>query len=257
MTLKSCITSNDADSDEKLEVTTSDEPPITPMFYRTQDVQPVICEEDSDDESLWISVEVWGSSFSFSPETQLIRSRQGSHDDVTVSVGDGQDFHRTDIYVSPNEVCTNMSSSFEDQNPKPIPFTLGELNGRLNSIEEEAEVDCSEWMSTNSKDVSVVHKCDSASVDENRSLGCISTKSYNKQSFINPLHKAKEVKDQLNFTPISLLTRTGAPDSKYQAYKLDVDPTDGDRAAEIPLYSFARPHMRAFHLAWMSFFVSL
>ena len=55
----------------------------------------------------------------------------------------------------------------------------------------------------------------------------------------------------------SFYTRTGAEDSKYRQYFLDVDPTQGDRAADIALLSFGRPHMRGFHLAWMSFFVAL
>ena len=39
--------------------------------------------------------------------------------------------------------------------------------------------------------------------------------------------------------------------SKYEGrYALKVDPTQEDRAAEIRLCSFARPHMRAFHYAW-------
>jgi NNP family nitrate/nitrite transporter-like MFS transporter len=51
-------------------------------------------------------------------------------------------------------------------------------------------------------------------------------------------------------------TDRGAPDSKYSVYRLQVDPTQEDRAVEIPLFSAARPHMRAFHLAWASFFVA-
>ena len=47
-----------------------------------------------------------------------------------------------------------------------------------------------------------------------------------------------------------------AYDSKYEAYSLMVDSEQGDRAVEIPLYSAARPHMRAFHFAWVGFFVA-
>ena len=43
-------------------------------------------------------------------------------------------------------------------------------------------------------------------------------------------------------------------DSKYETYACRVDQTQDDRAVEIPLFSTARPHMRAFHFAWMSFF---
>jgi NNP family nitrate/nitrite transporter-like MFS transporter len=47
-----------------------------------------------------------------------------------------------------------------------------------------------------------------------------------------------------------------APDSKYTTYHVAVNPEQDDRASDIPLYDFARPHMRAFHLAWLSFFVA-
>jgi len=51
---------------------------------------------------------------------------------------------------------------------------------------------------------------------------------------------------------------TGAPAEikKYQTYNLKVDPDDDDKATEIKLCSFARPHMRAFHWSWFSFFVA-
>ena len=55
----------------------------------------------------------------------------------------------------------------------------------------------------------------------------------------------------------SFYTRTGAPDSQFRHYNVDVDPTQEDRGADIPLFSAARPHMRGFHMAWMSFFVAL
>jgi MFS family permease len=43
-------------------------------------------------------------------------------------------------------------------------------------------------------------------------------------------------------------------DSKYQTYACRVDQSQDDRAVEIPVFSMGRPHMRAFHFAWMSFF---
>ncbi|KAE9103122.1 hypothetical protein PF010_g13854 [Phytophthora fragariae] len=44
--------------------------------------------------------------------------------------------------------------------------------------------------------------------------------------------------------------------SNRPSFTLFTDPLQADRATEIRLFSFARPHMRAFHFAWMSFFVA-
>lgn len=49
---------------------------------------------------------------------------------------------------------------------------------------------------------------------------------------------------------------TASPDSMYETYAVTVDHENDDRAVEILLYSAARPHMRGFHFAWMSFFVA-
>ena len=43
---------------------------------------------------------------------------------------------------------------------------------------------------------------------------------------------------------------------KYATYELDTDPDQDDKAREIRLCSFARPHMRAFHCSWWSFFIA-
>ncbi|GAX22636.1 hypothetical protein FisN_17Lh128 [Fistulifera solaris] len=43
---------------------------------------------------------------------------------------------------------------------------------------------------------------------------------------------------------------------KYSEYKINVDPDQDDKATEIKLFSFARPHMRAFHFAWFAFFMA-
>ena len=43
---------------------------------------------------------------------------------------------------------------------------------------------------------------------------------------------------------------------KFQSYHLTVDPDQDDRASEIKLLSFARPHMRAFHCSWLGFFIA-
>ena len=51
-------------------------------------------------------------------------------------------------------------------------------------------------------------------------------------------------------------TRWASSDSKYEIYACRVDQNQGDKAVEIPLFLFQRPHMRAFHFAWMSFFAA-
>lgn len=38
----------------------------------------------------------------------------------------------------------------------------------------------------------------------------------------------------------------------YSEYHINVDPDQDDKATEIKLCSFARPHMRAFHCSWWS-----
>ena len=43
---------------------------------------------------------------------------------------------------------------------------------------------------------------------------------------------------------------------KYQKYHVAVDSNQDDKATEIRLKSFARPHMRAFHCSWMGFFMA-
>ena len=43
---------------------------------------------------------------------------------------------------------------------------------------------------------------------------------------------------------------------KYQTYSVNVDPNQDDKATEIKLLNFKRPHMRAFHCSWFCFFIA-
>jgi len=43
---------------------------------------------------------------------------------------------------------------------------------------------------------------------------------------------------------------------KYQTYSLNVDPNQDDKATEVRLLNFKRPHMRAFHCSWFCFFIA-
>jgi len=47
-----------------------------------------------------------------------------------------------------------------------------------------------------------------------------------------------------------------SPESKYTRYAVSVDHEAGDRATEIRLGRLTRPHMRALHCAWVSFFLA-
>jgi MFS transporter, NNP family, nitrate/nitrite transporter len=43
---------------------------------------------------------------------------------------------------------------------------------------------------------------------------------------------------------------------KFDTYHINVDPDQDDKATEIKLFSFKRPHMRAFHVNWFGFFMA-
>mmetsp|Transcript_15729 Transcript_15729/g.23421 ORF Transcript_15729/g.23421 Transcript_15729/m.23421 type:complete len:462 (+) Transcript_15729:70-1455(+) len=43
---------------------------------------------------------------------------------------------------------------------------------------------------------------------------------------------------------------------KYESYDIAVDPKQGDRATELRLTNFSRPHMRAFYISTFSFFIA-
>ncbi|CAN0051291.1 unnamed protein product, partial [Ectocarpus sp. 12 AP-2014] len=43
---------------------------------------------------------------------------------------------------------------------------------------------------------------------------------------------------------------------KYDSYDVPIDPKQQDKATTLKLYSFRRPHMRAFHFAWFGFFMA-
>jgi len=51
---------------------------------------------------------------------------------------------------------------------------------------------------------------------------------------------------------------TAAPEEykKYSSYVLPVDPDQDDKAKEIRICNFSRPHMRAFHCSWWGFFIA-
>ncbi|KAL7556382.1 hypothetical protein ACA910_014124 [Epithemia clementina (nom. ined.)] len=63
--------------------------------------------------------------------------------------------------------------------------------------------------------------------------------------------------EDLGETSSTLVELGGAKDwTKYQTYALKVDPLQDDKATELILFTAARPHMRAFHCSWWSFFIA-
>lgn len=48
----------------------------------------------------------------------------------------------------------------------------------------------------------------------------------------------------------------GSPGGLYSTYEVPVEHDEGDRGMEIRLRSWKRPHMRALHCAWISFFLA-
>lgn len=63
--------------------------------------------------------------------------------------------------------------------------------------------------------------------------------------------KGSDVEQHSKATYKALETSPG----EWKMGAMPVDPTQGFKAKEIQLLSFQRPHMRAFHFAWSSFFV--
>uniref|UniRef100_A0A7S2UFY0 Major facilitator superfamily (MFS) profile domain-containing protein n=1 Tax=Attheya septentrionalis TaxID=420275 RepID=A0A7S2UFY0_9STRA len=51
-------------------------------------------------------------------------------------------------------------------------------------------------------------------------------------------------------------THKASPASRFDQYDLLVDPETNDRAVQMKIFSWKRPHMRALHCAWISFFLA-
>lgn len=69
------------------------------------------------------------------------------------------------------------------------------------------------------------------------------------------VHRAHQHQQQSNMqqgAPIGM--HEASCDSKYATYACCVDRSQDDRSVEIPIFTLARPHMRSFHCAWVSFF---
>jgi hypothetical protein len=80
--------------------------------------------------------------------------------------------------------------------------------------------------------------------------------AYSIEDHVSEIKDTEDEESSLQLEEDEGYTYDGALDSKYQTYALLVDPEADDRAVEITLYSNARPHMRAFHAAWIGFFIA-
>ncbi|RLN52038.1 hypothetical protein BBJ28_00018886 [Nothophytophthora sp. Chile5] len=60
----------------------------------------------------------------------------------------------------------------------------------------------------------------------------------------------------LNTPPIPASELPEAPRRRRLSFEIVTDPLQADRATEIRLFSAQRPHMRAFHFSWLSFFIA-
>lgn len=56
--------------------------------------------------------------------------------------------------------------------------------------------------------------------------------------------------------PFHTYARTHTHRRKYSEYACNVDPDQDDKATELKMCNFSRPHMRAFHTAWFGFFMA-
>jgi NNP family nitrate/nitrite transporter-like MFS transporter len=65
-----------------------------------------------------------------------------------------------------------------------------------------------------------------------------------------------ESKTEVYQDPKATYQFTEKEPGKFYSGSMPVSPSEGFKATEIQLFSFARPHMRAFHFAWMSFFIA-
>ena len=66
--------------------------------------------------------------------------------------------------------------------------------------------------------------------------------------------EVKHHSHRLSLSLSFLILSSQAEIKKYSTYYVNVDPDQDDKATEIKLLSFKRPHMRAFHCSWMGFF---
>ena len=211
-----------------------------------QPAAAVVCEEMSDEGSLFKGFSVWKSGLVFAPNTVVRKSNEGrfSSRQRTARTSNEARSRRSSRIIRRNgltSVAEELESVPSEQHPDAIRKT------------DNTSASCSE----NIKEKAGRKVCFGADFSSNskKEVSLLSMGSREKQhEYINPFRTAADHEGE---NSSSFYTRTGALNSKYREYNVDVDPSQGDRAADIPLFSFSRPHMRAFHLAWMSFFVAL
>ena len=122
---------------------------------------------------------------------------------------------------------------------------------KLDAVIDEAETSNSDenpkYSSTSSRDEE-----DTTNVAIGNQSQCTNN---DERSLVPETARTQEDEDQ-NGDHVGNFTYSASADSKYEIYPVLVDPNQEDRAVEIALYSGKRPHMRAFHYAWLGFFVA-
>lgn len=149
-------------------------------------------------------------------------------DDITVSTGF-------------NSEITPATAEFSQKNTRTKPTSLDVPLGLNETPQESVENDVD---SNDDSDQEICHVGKNSSKDDGESAPLSAADDFSVAESNNSSESAEKY------------TFSAASDSKFETYPNLVDPDQDDRAVEIVLYTGKRPHMRAFHYAWLGFFVA-
>jgi NNP family nitrate/nitrite transporter-like MFS transporter len=144
----------------------------------------------------------------------------------------------------------SMSSDQDDCSKDTVECERTESTVQLN---EDNNQECSEHDSSSHDEEEGECFSNQAASETNEEINHICSEHCSEHDSAS--HVIHEIEDEIEEDG-ERFSNQAAPDSKYTTYHVAVNPDQDDRAADIPLYDCARPHMRAFHLAWLSFFVA-
>lgn len=168
-----------------------------------------------------------------SAESQLNEDIQMTDSNVLQDMTDMKLGMKIDLIEDENDLShhqTNVSCNFKTFNHNDV--TVLEQAKEITQKDLESQVDPVADLSAAPIPSFVLSSCG------NRSVGIDSSEGFPSNA------------------PSSLDVHWASPLSKFDRYSCGVDRTQSDRAIEIPILSFQRPHMRGFHFAWISFFVA-